>query len=73
MEVSEATMSRNILRKLGARANEALLEAMEDRVNKSAGFRLLGSVPFWVEFLWYVKCPALLQIPLPVVYFPVAG
>ena len=43
------------------------------RVNKSAGFRLLGSVPFWVEFLWYVKCPAPLQIPLPVVYFPVAG
>jgi hypothetical protein len=42
-------------------------------VNKSAGFRLLGGVPFWVEFLWYVKCPALLLIPLAVVCFPVAG
>jgi hypothetical protein len=30
MEVSEATMSRNILRKLGARTHEALLEAMEE-------------------------------------------
>jgi hypothetical protein len=65
MEVSEATMSRNILRKLGARTHEALLEAMEDRVNKTAGFRLLGSVPFWVEFLWYVKCPALYRCRCP--------